>query len=172
MTAAQWAWAGIQKVFDLIISGILTAAHGVEAVWHAISSGFSKGYHAAVAVGALLLGWVTALPAGIISFLAGLGARLLSLGSSAWSRFKSAAITGAAAVLSYVRGIPGRVKSAMDWGALLLSAGRSLISGFISGIKAKAGEAYNAVKGVVSKSGIYCRSLRRRKDPSAGAGGR
>jgi hypothetical protein len=95
---------------------------------------------------------VRALPGRIISYLAGLGGRLLSLGSSAWSSFKSAAITGAAAVLSYVRGIPGRVKSAMgNLGGLLLSAGRSLITGFISGITSKAADAYNAVKGVVSK---------------------
>ncbi|MDU8998206.1 phage tail tape measure protein [Streptomyces mirabilis] len=152
VTAAQWAWAGIQKIFDLIVSGILTAAHGVEAGWHAISSGFSKGYHAAVAVGASLLGWVRALPGRIISFLAGLGGRLLSLGSSAWSSFKSAAITGAANVLAYVKGLPGRVKSAMgNLGSLLLSAGRSLITGFISGITSKAADAYNAVSGVVSK---------------------
>jgi hypothetical protein len=157
VTAAQWAWAGIQKVFDLIISGILTAAHGVEAGWHAISSGFSKGYHAAVAVGAALLGWVRALPGRIISYLAGLGARLYSTASSAWARFKAAAVSGAAAVLSYVRGIPGRVRSAFgNLGGLLLSAGKSLIGGFISGIKSRVGEAFSAAHSVVSKiAGLF-----------------
>ncbi|MEU0818969.1 phage tail tape measure protein [Streptomyces mirabilis] len=147
VTAAQWAWAGIKKIFDLIVSGILTAAHGVEAGWHAISSGFSKGYHAAVAVGAALLGWVRALPGRIISFLAGLGASLFSLASSAWARFKAAAVTAAANVLAYVRGIPGRVMGALgNLNNLLLGAGRALIDGFISGVKS----AFGAVKSTLS----------------------
>jgi phage-related protein len=154
--AIGWVINFVKANWPLLL-GILIGPIGIAAAliykyWDKIRAGFVTAYHATVSVATSMLNWVKALPGRIISFLAGLGGRLLSLGSSAWSSFKSAAITGAANVLAYVKGIPGRVKSAMgNLGSLLLSAGRSLITGFISGITSKAADAYNAVSGVVSK---------------------
>jgi TP901 family phage tail tape measure protein len=150
--AAQGAWSALQAVFGFIVSGIAAAAGRVSAGWHKITGAFSWAYHASVAVGMTLVGWVRALPGRIIGMLAGLGGRLLSLANSAWARFKSGTVAVALQAVAWVRGLPGRAKSAMgNLGGLLLGAGRALISGFVSGIMQKAQAAYNAAKSVVSR---------------------
>jgi TP901 family phage tail tape measure protein len=159
--AISWVVGFVKGHWPLLIA-ILAGPIGIAVLlivkhWDKIRSGFAAAYHATVSVATSMLNWVRALPGRIISYLSGLGARLLSLGSSAWSRFKAAAVTGAAAVLSYVRGIPGRVKGAMgNLSGLLLSAGKSLIGGFISGIKSMVSQAFSAAHSVVSKiSGLF-----------------
>ncbi|MFE2712209.1 phage tail tape measure protein [Streptomyces mirabilis] len=153
----DWVKGHWPLLLAILLGPIALAVYGIVKYWNKISDGFKSAYHATVAVGSSLVGWVKGLPGRILSFLAGLGGRLYSTASSAWGRFKSAAITGAANLLTYVKGIPGRVKGAMgDLGGLLLSAGKSLITGFISGIKSKVGEAFSAASGVVSKiAGLF-----------------
>jgi hypothetical protein len=52
--------------------------------------------------------------------------------------------------VSFVQGLPGKFKSALgDAASLLYNSGLSIIQGLINGIKAKAGEVKNAVRGVL-----------------------
>ncbi|MET7781504.1 phage tail tape measure protein [Streptomyces mirabilis] len=173
--AISWVVDWVKGHWPLLLA-ILTGPIGLATLmivkhWDKIRSGFVTAYHAVVSVGSSLVGWVKALPGRIISYLAGLGGRLFSTASSAWGRFKSAAVTGAANALAYVRGIPGRVKGAMgNLGGLLLSAGKSLITGFISGIKSMVGSAFSAAHSVVSKiAGLFPHSPAK-EGPFSGSG--
>jgi phage-related protein len=53
-----------------------------------------------------------------------------------WDSIKSGVTTKTAALISYVRGIPGRIKGALgNLGNLLKGAGKSVIDGFLNGLR-------------------------------------
>lgn len=65
----------------------------------------------------------------------------LNSARQSFSGFGSAASAAANTVLSVMRGLPGRIRSAVgSLGGLLLAAGRNVVQGLIDGIKAKAGD--------------------------------
>ncbi|MGW0795895.1 phage tail tape measure protein [Streptomyces sp. NPDC002692] len=159
--AIGWVVSFAKANWPLLLA-ILTGPIGLAVLvivkhWDKIKSGFSSAYHGTVNVGKSLLNWVAALPGKIYRYLAGLAGRLASIASGAWKSFTSGTSAQAGRALAYIKGIPGRVKSALgNLGSLLLGSGRSLISGFISGIKSKISDAYGAVSGVVGKiSGLF-----------------
>jgi hypothetical protein len=138
---AQASWAVIRQVIDWIVGKLADAVGRVEGAWQAIAHGFENGYHRAVAIGTLLLGWVKTLPGRILGLLSALGGWLASQATGAWNSFKSAAVNKATQLVSWVRGIPGMITSALgNLGGLLIHAGASVISGLISGIKSALGD--------------------------------
>ena len=55
-------------------------------------------------------------------------------------------------IVSFIKGIPGKIRSALSGlGSLLLSAGRSIISGLFNGIKEKAQAVFDYVSGIAGK---------------------
>ena len=66
-------------------------------------------------------------------------------------RIKSAVSSKVDDVVSYMRGVPGRIKGALgDLGSLLFNAGVSIISGLIGGIVSKAGDLVSTLSWVTS----------------------
>ncbi|MFI2202664.1 phage tail tape measure protein [Streptomyces sp. NPDC020192] len=151
VAAGKAAWAALKAVFDAIVGALASAVGHAVSAWHSIASAFSNGYHQAVAVGSLLLGWVKALPGRIVGLLAALGGWLASQASSAWNSFKNAAVNKALELVSWVRSIPRQITSALgNLGSLLFNAGASVISGLISGIKSALGGLGDALGSVTS----------------------
>lgn len=117
------------------------------------------------------VGTVRALPMRAVTALALLGSALSTTSSRAWQRFKDAASRKGTDLLNWVRGLPGRAKSALgNLGQVLKSAGRSLINGFISGIKSKIGEVASAAGSVVSAARDYFPFSPAKKGPFSGRG--
>lgn len=127
----QMAWSGIQNIFG----GIWNAIRGVfTAVWEGIKGAISAGL-------AYISGLWNSIWSSVSSFV-----------SSAWEGIKSAVSNGINGMMSFVTGIPGKIKDvfsrAGDW---LLNAGKDIINGLVNGIKNAIGGAINAVKNVAGK---------------------
>ncbi|SDI50679.1 hypothetical protein SAMN05421505_16115, partial [Sinosporangium album] len=79
-----------------------------------------------------------------------------TLVTTAWSRIKTAVSTAISALLGLVRGIPGRITSALgSLGSLLYNAGRNVIQGLINGIKGMIGSVGSAMKNIAAKIREY-----------------
>ncbi len=74
-----------------------------------------------------------------------------SITSSAWNGIKGAVSRGVGEVVSFVRGLPGKAKSALgNLAGLLVGAGGDLIRGLLQGINAMAGQVVQRVKNLAS----------------------
>lgn len=74
---------------------------------------------------------------------------LKSVVTSAMENAKSAVSNGINSIVSWFRGLPGKITGALgNLGSLLVSAGSSIISGFLSGIKQKFEEVKSFVGGI------------------------
>ncbi|MGW4641802.1 phage tail protein [Sphaerisporangium sp. NPDC004334] len=68
----------------------------------------------------------------------------------AWTKIKTAVTTGISNAITLVKGLPGKILSALgNLGNLLLSAGKDLINGLINGVKAMASKVIDSVKKVI-----------------------
>ena len=118
--------------------------------------------------------WLTSvrgLPGRTATALAMLAVRLAAVAGSAWQRFKDASARKAGEIIAYVRGIPGRARNALgNLGGYLYRAGLSLISGFISGIRAKISDVRNAASSVLSAARDYFPFSPAKRGPFSGRG--
>lgn len=91
--------------------------------------------------------WTISAWNAVVSKVKGAGASIVSgvkgaiaSALAAWSSFKAGIATRTAALISYVKGIPGRIKSGLgSLGSLLVSAGKNVVRGLLSGIKSMGG---------------------------------
>jgi hypothetical protein len=114
--------------------------------WNSIKSG-------TIRVATAMVSWVRGLPGRTIDALSTLGGRLYSTGSAAFNRFRSAAVSRGTSAVSWVRGLPGRALNALgNLGSYLYNSGRSLLQGFVNGIKSMISAPANAVKTALSKA--------------------
>jgi TP901 family phage tail tape measure protein len=112
--------------------------------WHEVSSDAQE-------IWGDIVSFFESIPGRIVSALSALGGDLLSLATSAWGDFKTGAITVFDTVLSWVKGIPGKIEDIFkDAGTWLLDAGKAIIQGLVNGIKAGLHLVSDAVGGVVS----------------------
>ncbi|MEV8353199.1 phage tail tape measure protein [Streptomyces niveus] len=78
-------------------------------------------------IGSTILGYIRSMP-------------LVSLFLNHWDRIKSGTVSKVLGFISYVRGIPGRIKSAFgSLGSLLYNQGRNVVQGLWNGIKGMGG---------------------------------
>lgn len=124
------------------ISGIFRTVAAVlrgdwSGAWAGIRSTVSGAW--SVIKGIVRLGWAAIRGA----FSAG-GAAIKGIFSGAWNAIKALARTSGAAVVSAVRGIPGKLRAL---GGVFGSAGRALIQAFVNGMKNAAG----IVSGIAGK---------------------
>jgi hypothetical protein len=90
---------------------------------------------------------------------------------NAFNRAKSAAQSALNSLISLVRGIPGRVSSALGGlGGLLYAKGKALIQGFINGIKAMAGKVSSAAHSIVSSVTKFLPGSPAKTGPLSGKG--
>lgn len=130
-------------VWNLIVSVVTTYINIVKAVisavMGAISAAISLYLNAVKAVWSTIWGAIVAVVTGyintvkaVLSWFGGLPGMFAGWFGSA----KSAAISAIAALVDFVRGIPGKVVSALgNLGGILYGAGKDLISGLLDGIK-------------------------------------
>lgn len=132
LISGDWSgvWSGIQTMFSGvwtaiqgIISGVVSAISGILSAWLQMVSGlFSAAWSS-----------------------------LTSLVSSAWSGITSAISSGVSSAVSYVQQLPSRIMSVFaNAGSWLISAGRSIIDGFINGIKSAFGAVQSTLGSLTS----------------------
>lgn len=138
--AATVAWGVVQRAFNLVmmanpftiviaviallVAAIIWAWNNCEtfrnivlAVWNAVKNGITAAVNQAKSV----INWFGQLP-GLIGGWFG--------------RAKDGAVNAFQSMVSWVSGVPGRILSALgNIGSMLLNSGRSLVDGFLSGIK-------------------------------------
>lgn len=132
LISGDWSgvWSGIQTMF----SGVWTAIQGI------ISGVVS-------AISGILSAWLQ-MVSGLFSAAC---SSLTSLVSSAWSGITSAISSGVSSAVSYVQQLPSRIMSVFaNAGSWLISAGRSIIDGFINGIKSAFGSVQSTLGSLTS----------------------
>lgn len=96
-------------------------------------------------IGGLISGLVSAAVATIGRWAADMVARVQRM----WNDTVNAVSGGVGRVVEWVRGLPGKLRSALgNVGSLLVAAGRSIINGLLAGLKAAWGGVTNFVGGI------------------------
>lgn len=190
-------WSGlftmIQGVWN-VFAGIFTGDWG--RVWKGIKQIFSGAIHAVGAIlkGALSLIWAqwqlvwglvrghahkiwSAIVSLVKSQVSRLKAGIHGLASlpgqvAGWfGRMKDGAVSRAKSLASWMRGLPGRIKSGLGHlGSLLYGAGRNVISGLISGIKSKIGSLGSAMGDIAGKIRGFLPFSPAKEGPLSGSG--
>lgn len=160
--------AGIGKAFSLgarLIRGIGTK------LWVGLRSIFVKGVDAVTSrvhhgVNAVVK-FFASLPGRAVGALASLGGKLVTLAAKALSRMASTTAKRIEQVIGFYRKLPGRILRGLGRvGSHLTGAGKDLVRGLINGIKAMAGRAVSAAKGVVSDAVRAAKNLLGIRSPS------
>lgn len=144
----------IQGVMN-IVAGIITAVLGlISGNWNAVFGGistFTQGIWQVIsgvietAVG-LIASIISAVAGTIVGIWNGLWTVVGNAVSGAMSFMKDAISTGLNNVIGFFRDVPGNILNALgNVGDLLVNAGRSIIDGFLRGLKA----AWDAVTGFI-----------------------
>lgn len=133
-------WNGIRSLISSVWSAIRSAVSAaanwvrgaVQGAWNAIRSATSSVWNAIRSAVANAVQGVVSTASRVIAFRD----RVVS----AFTGMRDRAVSAARGLLDYVRGIPGRILSAVgNMGSLLYSRGRDLVQGFINGVSSLAG---------------------------------
>ncbi|TXL91577.1 phage tail tape measure protein [Streptomyces sp. IB2014 016-6] len=123
------AWFIALGPIGWVIAAIVGLAVLIYANWDKIKKWTVAAWNAVVAK-------VKSAGASIVSGVKGAVASALA----AWANFKSGVATRATALVTYVKGIPGRIKASLgSLGSLLTSAGRNVVQGLWNGIRSMGG---------------------------------
>lgn len=150
-TAAAAVWNALKVAWTSTLNAFKLAWQTVAA---AIRTAWTTTWNALKTAAAAIWGAIKAVINGNINTIRNILNGIRSIVTRVIGFFQSL-YTGArsrvSSLLSYISGIPGRIKSALgNLGNLLRSAGHDLIAGLINGIKSMAGAAANAAKSAVS----------------------
>jgi TP901 family phage tail tape measure protein len=150
-SVVDWVKSHWKLLFTMLTGPIGHAVLLIVKYWGKIKSGFMSAYHGTVNAAKSLISYIASLPGRAKAALSSFASRVVSVATSAWSRFKTATVQKATDFLHYVQGLPGKIKSGLGkLGGLLLNAGMDLIRGLINGVKHMAGAAVSAVKKIGS----------------------
>ena len=161
INALSGAWSGIWNniqaavitVWNLIVSGVTSAINVVQSVistvMNAIRSVISSVWSAISSV-------FTSALSGIRTGVSSAMTNIRTAFSNAMTNIKTSVSTGISNVLTTIRGLPGKIKSALgNLGSLLRDAGKNVIQGLINGITSKIGDIGGAMSGIGSKIRSY-----------------
>ncbi|GGJ82085.1 hypothetical protein GCM10011583_12050 [Streptomyces camponoticapitis] len=114
-----------------VITTIIALAALIWANWDKIKRWTTEAWNSVwtkiKAFGGLILGYIKSIP-------------LVNLFLNHWDKIKSGTVSRVLGLVSYVRGMPGRIKSALgSLGSLLTGAGRNVVQGLWNGIKSMGG---------------------------------
>lgn len=147
----QAVWARVQAAITVAIAYIKAAINWFKTLPDKMRTWFGQAKDWAVRKWGELVAWVRGIPGRVSSALSGLAGSLRRRASEAGRALVGMLRDKIAEGVRWVRGLPGRARDALgDLGSLLRSAGRSLIQGFINGIKSMVGSAKDAARSVVS----------------------
>lgn len=132
-------WRGVKNVATFIMS-----------TWPAMSS---------IAIGAMRVIFtgvttvINIIGGAVRSFnvMRGAVTTAVSVATGAFSAFRTKAGEAVSGVINVMKGLPGRIRSALgDLGSLLLNAGRSLIAGLVSGVQSKISDLRDTLSGITN----------------------
>lgn len=179
---AKSIWSGIASVGKAIWGGIVAVVKGyinayrtvITTVFKAVAKIIStvwKGIQtAAKAVWAAIVAVVKAHVNGVKAAINGIKAIVARI-RAFFQQAKDAAVSRLVSLVSYVRGIPGRIKSALgNVGRLLYQAGKNVISGLINGIKSMVGKVASAISSVTKKIRDHLPFSPAKEGPLSGSG--
>lgn len=140
-----------------VVGGVLKSIGGVVKVFAGLLTGdWQKAWNGVkqIVAGAAqtIRGTVGALGSVIVGVLRTQLRIVGQIFTGAWDQAVNATLAGANRVTEYVRGIPGRIVSALgSVGSILYNAGRELIQGLINGITSMVPNVGSAMSGIASK---------------------
>jgi len=132
---------GIVIIAIVALVAVLVIAYKRSATFRAIVQGAMHGAAAAIRflgnAAQAVFGWIKNNWRTLVAVLAGPLGIAVRLVLRHWDAIRAGTVAKVSALLSFVRGIPGRIKSALgNLGGLLRGAGGAIIDGLINGIRA------------------------------------
>ena len=180
-TAAAWQWV-LDKI-TAIWDGVVGAVSGaVQAVLGWVSRTWDKLVQANNRVWQAVFNAIRGVWDRVRSTVVNAAQNVLNAMRNAWDRVRSTTVNawngirgavgnGISGVVDFVRGLPGRVLSALgNLGSLLVGSGRSLIDGFTRGIRNAFGRAVDAVKSGVQRVRNFFPFSPAKEGPLSGSG--
>lgn len=182
-TGATSVWNGLVNWLVNLIAGWVTKiqarvtqlAAKLLTTWASIKSGATNAWNGLVnGVKNIVVGLATAIVSKITGMKNTVQARFDALRAQAQAifiRVRTAMTQPISAAVTTIQALPGRIKSAFAGaGQWLVNSGRSIIQGFINGIKGMIGSAVNAAKDVVGKVRDFFPFSPAKKGPFSGRG--
>ncbi|WP_432511782.1 phage tail protein [Kineococcus esterisolvens] len=162
---ASGIWDVLKGAFEILVTvGILGVARkGLAAlkgfwdnIWNAIKTAATSAWTGLRTAWDNFLTALRTAPSNALSAIRRLFSEawdsIRTTATYAWTLVKSAFTTGVSNVLSTVRALPGQVRSALgNLGSTLVSAGQSLIRGFINGITSMIGSVRSTLSDLTSR---------------------
>lgn len=123
-----WVIAAVVALVALIVANWDTVVSWTKTAWNAVTGALSAAWN-------WIVGIVGNAVAVVQSVISGVWNWIKSATTGAWNAVSGAVSTGVSNVISFVRGLPGQILSAIgNLGSLLLTAGGDLLRGLWNGI--------------------------------------
>jgi hypothetical protein len=175
-------WNGIKFVVMAVVNWIKdTAVPWIKAAWKFISDGaifmwnlLKAAFNAGLAIVKRVIAFIVAVIKTDIAIIMGVWDRIKQIPTIihnaftlAYNKVKSVAST----IVSYVKGLPGKLIAALgNLGKLLYNKGKDLLQGFLDGISSMVSKIEDKIKGVVSKITDWLPGSPAKKGPLSGHG--
>jgi len=147
--------SGVFSAITGVVSGAVETIRGlIDIVVGVLTGDWSRAWDGAKSVVSGVWGAIKSVVSGAIGTVksvvsAGLSA-VAGFFRDAWNAAKDAVASGITNIVNFVRELPGKILSALgNVGNLLVQSGKSLIEGFISGIRSMINRAVDAAKSLL-----------------------
>lgn len=166
-TAIKMTWNGIRTVISAVSNFIAAAINLVKAVWARVLSDIRNVTNTIWAgISRVIQNNINIIKNVIRGVVV-----VVTYIRNAFNSARNAAVSAITSLISTVRGIPGRVSSALSGlGSLLYNKGRDLIRGFINGIGSMIGAVKDKVHSVVSAVTNFLPGSPAKEGPLSGKG--
>lgn len=161
LTPFVTAWMNAQKT--IITTGWNVIKTIITTVWNFIKAGAQAAWNAITAI-------IRTAVNAIVAIINGVKA-VVDRVRGFFNELKRAAEGGTGSLISFVRGIPGRVIGAIgNLGGMLYNKGRELIQGFINGIRSMLGVVANTARNIVNSVTRFLPGSPAKEGPLSGRG--
>jgi hypothetical protein len=162
----------VRAVVSAVVNGIATLW---RAQWTAIQTVIRTVWNAIVSTVTSVINRVRAYIAAGIAFVSAIWTagwnRVVAFLHAAWQRISAAVSAGINNAISFVRGLPGKALAALgNIGSTLFNSGKSLIQGFIDGIKNMVGSVRKVASDVVGTIASFFPHSPAKEGPFSGRG--
>ncbi|CAL9504156.1 hypothetical protein [Streptomyces sp. enrichment culture] len=167
----QAVWAAVRSAIGTAVDWIMEKVGWFRQLPGKVGGWFGQAKDWAVRKWGELVAWVRGIPGRVSSALSGLAGTLRGRASEAGRALVSATREKISEAVRWVRGLPGRARDAIGGlGGVLRAAGRSLIQGFVNGIRSMVGAVRDAAGSVVSAARDFFPFSPAKEGPFSGRG--